>query len=52
MMNEICPAPCWRNNYISPMPPSDDGPYPTAVWMVLLIPAWGRPYFTMGTVIT
>ena len=51
MRNEICTVPCWRNNPISLMPPSDDGPYLTTVWMVLLRTDWGRPYFMMGAVI-
>ena len=52
MSNLICTALCWRNNYISPMPPSDDGLYLTAVWMVLQRSDQGKPYFTMGAVIT
>ena len=52
MRNAICPAPCWSNKSIIPITPSDDGPYLTAVWMVLLSPDGGRPYFTIGAVIT
>ena len=52
MRNSICLAPCWSNNSISPMPPSDDGPYLTDVWMVLLRPDQGRLYFKMVDVIT
>ena len=52
MRNTIYPAPCWGNKSISTMPPSNDGIYLTSMWMVLLSPALGRPYFTMGSVIT
>ena len=52
MSNEICPTPCWRNKSISTIPSSDYGPHLTAVWMVLLSLDLGRPYFTMGDVIT
>ena len=52
MRNAIYPAPYWRNKSISSIPPSDDGPYLTAMWIVLLRPAWVTPYFTMVAVIT
>ena len=48
---EMCPAPCWRNKSIIPIPPSDGGPYLTSVWIVMLKPGRGRPYF-MGAAIT
>ena len=50
--NAIYPTPCWRSKSIPKISPSYDGPYLTAVWMVLTRPAQGRPYFTMGAVIT
>ena len=52
MRSKICPAPCWRNKSISLMSPSDDDPYLTSVWMLLLRLARGRPYFIMVAVIT
>ena len=52
MINDICIAPYWKNKSISLMPPSDDGPYLTSVWTLLMTLDWGRPYFTMGGVIT
>ena len=52
MRNEICPEPCWSNYSIGPMPPSDEDLYLTGVWMLLMRTAWGRPYFTMGVLIT
>ena len=52
MSNSIFLAPCQRNKSISPITPSDNGPYLTDVWMVLLRPAQGRRDFRMGDVIT
>ena len=48
---EMCPAPCWRNKSIIPIPPSDGGPYLTSVWIVMMKLGRGRPYF-MGAAIT
>ena len=52
MRNAICSAHFWMNKLISPMPPSYGGPYITAVCIVLLRTAIGRPYFIIGAVIT
>ena len=50
--NIIRPSPCWSNKFSSKIAPSDDGPYLTASWIVILRPDQGRPYFNMGAVIT
>ena len=52
MRNTIYPAPYRRNKSIIIIPPGNDVPYLTAVWMLLPSTDRGRPYFTMGDVIT
>ena len=49
--NAICTEPFCMNKYRIMMPPNDDGPYLNDVWIVMLSPARGRPYFMMGAVI-
>ena len=52
MSNAFFTAPYWRNKSRIMMPPSDDGPYLTYVWIVLMRMDRGRPYLTIGDVIT